>query len=137
MIRTPLALAVLLAAACAPADHSAEAAGTLTALADRYVAAWVETFPQDASAAGAATVAHDRLPDLSPATYARWRATEDSLLAALEAVDTAALPDSSAAFVTHGFLGTVLRNGIGWRICRMELWNVSPTWTGPLSVHGD
>lgn len=127
-------LLVALLAACSPADPASDAPAAVNALADRYVAVWVETFSDQASIAGVAAAAYDRLPDLSPATYDRWRATEDSLLAALEALDVAALPDTSAAFVTHGFLGTVLRNSIAWRSCRMELWNVSPTWTGPLSI---
>lgn len=133
MIRRAVLLAAALAA-CSANDPSRDAPAEVNALADRYVTAWVETFPDQASITGVASTAYDRLPDLSPATFTRWRATEDSLLAALDAVDVTLLPDSSAAFVTHGFLGAVLRNSIGWRVCRMELWNVSPTWTGPLSV---
>jgi len=134
MTRPARLIALLLLAACAPERRTTDAASQVTAIADRYAADWVQAFPDQASIAGAATAPSDRLPDISPEAYGRWRATEDSLLAALEAVDTSGLPDSSAAVVTHGFLSTVLRDGIAWRACRMELWNVSPTWTGWLST---
>ncbi len=134
MTRRARCLALLFLAACTPDRPSTDAATQVTAIADRYAAGWVQAFPDQASIAGAATAPYDRLPDISAEAYGRWRATEDSLLAALEAVDVSGLPDSSAAVVTHGFLSTVLRDGIAWRACRMELWNVSPTWTGWLSV---
>ena len=124
---------LLLAAACAPAS---DPAAQVTALADRYVAEWVQMFPDGASFTGVADAPYDRLPDLSPERLGNWQRLEDSLLAELEAVALDPLPDSAAARVTHGFLATVLRDAIGWRVCRMELWNVSPTWTGWLSVLG-
>jgi len=134
MSRRLLAILALSLAACAPADPSAEIARQINAIADHYAEEWARAFPDQASIAGAAIAPADQLPDISPEAYARWRATEDSLLAALNAVDLSTLPDTAAAFVTHGFLSTVLRDGIAWRVCRMELWNVSQTWTGWLSV---
>lgn len=131
--RLPAILALSLAA-CAPADPSAEVTRQVNAIAGHYAEEWARAFPDQASIAGAAIAPIDQLPDVSPEAYARWRTTEDSLLAALDAVDIASLPDTAAAFVTHGFLSTVLRDGIAWRVCRMELWNVSQTWTGWLSV---
>lgn len=99
-------------------------------LADRYLEAYFEAFPHQATLAGAAEGLHDRLPDLSPSARARWAATEDSILTALEAVDPATLEIGGPEAVTHGFLGEILRNSRDFRACRMELWNVSPTWTG-------
>ncbi|MDZ4675674.1 MAG: DUF885 domain-containing protein [Gemmatimonadota bacterium] len=134
MSRSVAAAVLILAAACGPAEPSSDAAAQINSIADRYVAEWVQAFPHDASVTGVASAPYDRLMDVSPAAYAHWHGIEDSLLVALEAVDTSTLPDTSAAWVTRGFLDTVLRNAIDWRVCRMELWNVSPTWTGPLSV---
>ena len=31
---------------------------------------------------------------------------------------------------TYKFLQHLLEASIGFRVCRTELWNVSPTWTG-------
>jgi uncharacterized protein (DUF885 family) len=102
----------------------------VTALADRYVEAYFRAFPHQATLAGVASGPHERLPDLSLAARGRWEATEDSLFRALEAIDSGALPEGSAAALTHGYLHELLRNARDFRACRTELWNVSPTWTG-------
>ncbi len=106
----------------------AEAAAEVIELADRYVEAYFETFPASATAEGIATADHGRLPDLSEAGLAPWRALEDELLASLRSVDFDQL--SAEARITAEFLLEQLEASIGWRACRMELWNVSPTWTG-------
>jgi uncharacterized protein (DUF885 family) len=118
------------AAATATTGSPDSAAARVTALADRYVAAYFEAFPQQATLLGVAAGPHDRLSDLSPEAVTRWKATEDSIFAGFEAIDTAAVPVGSAAAVTLGFMREFVRNSRDWRVCRMELWNVSPTWTG-------
>jgi uncharacterized protein (DUF885 family) len=130
-IHATLACAAL-ALACGTADDADSGAMTpgVNALADRYVAAYFEAFPHEATLAGAAGVEHDRLPDLSSATRAQWHASEDSILAALEAIDPASLEAGTPEGITWGFLTNLIRNAQAWRTCRMELWNVSPTWTG-------
>lgn len=123
-----LALAVT---ACASDDTEANAmAPDVNALADRYLASYFETFPEQATLAGASDVPQDRLPDLSAATRERWEATQDSILRTLETIDTTTLSPGSPASITYGFLKDLIRNEQAWRICRMDLWNVSPTWTG-------
>jgi uncharacterized protein (DUF885 family) len=102
----------------------------VTALADAYVEQYFNAFPHYATLAGRAAGPHDRLPDITPEARARWEATEDSLLRQLEALDTTKLAAGSAQAVTFGFLYDVLRNARDFRACHMELWNVSPTWTG-------
>src|SRR5262245_26554995 len=102
----------------------------VTALADSYVEQYFNAFPHYATLAGRAAGPHDRLPDISPEARARWEATEDSLLTHLQALDTTKLAAGSAQAVTYGFLRDVLRNARDFRACHMELWNVSPTWTG-------
>ena len=103
-------------------------------IADRYLEAWKTTFPESATLSGVADAPHDRLPDQSLPTLATWQALEDSLLAALDAIDPAAFEPGDPRLVTHGFLSTVIRTSVNARVCRMELWNVSPTYTGWLSV---
>jgi uncharacterized protein (DUF885 family) len=98
-------------------------------LADAYVEAYYEQFPEEAYEAGYPEAPADRLSDRSPAALAAWHAREDSLLAALEAIDSTALAGTEAA-IPHAYALDRLRASVAHRICRMDLWNVSPTWTG-------
>ena len=122
---------VLMASGCTGASVNDDTVGArVAALGDFYVEAYFDAFPHHATIAGRASGPHDRLPDISPAARARWGAIEDSLLAEVQAIDSAQLGSGSAEAVTYGFLRDVLRNAIGFRACQMALWNVSPTWTG-------
>ncbi|MGH7553262.1 MAG: DUF885 domain-containing protein [Longimicrobiales bacterium] len=107
-----------------------EVAQRVTELADQYVAAYFDAFPHQATLVGASNADHGRLPDISLEARALWEAKEDSLLESLRAIDANALAAASPAATTYHFLSTVLENAIAFRQCRMELWNVSPTWTG-------
>jgi uncharacterized protein (DUF885 family) len=109
----------------APPDH----AGQVTALADRYVAEYLEAFPYQALVLGAPEVHPDQLADHSLSALQRWQATEDAMLAELLKIDRAALAGTPAA-ITYIFLQNQLEAARDFRACRMELWNVSPTWTG-------
>lgn len=133
-IRPSVALIPLFTHAFGACDRGAmnqsEVPARVTALADHYVDAYFNTFPHYATSAGRAAGPHDRLPDISDEARARWEATEDSLLAQLETLDTTSLTAGSAEAVTFGFLRDVLRNARDFRVCHMEWWNVSPTWTG-------
>jgi uncharacterized protein (DUF885 family) len=123
-----LLLTVLVSAGCGAREPGA--AREVNALADQFVARWIETWPDQATIAGVAGAPLHRLPDLSPEAIAEWERYEEETLAALDAVDVSALPAGHSARITHGFLTTALRNAIGFRACRTERWNVSPTWTG-------
>jgi uncharacterized protein (DUF885 family) len=105
------------------------AADEVTALADTYIADYLEAFPYQALGIGAAEVHPDQLADHSLLALERWQDREDELLAALLAIDASAL-EGTAAAVTHVFLQNLLESAQAFRVCRMELWNVSPTWTG-------
>lgn len=122
------ALAVLAAATCAAPDSGGDSAAAV-ALADEFVDAYFDAFPQTASLSGASGVGHSRLPDNTHTGVLAWQETEDDLLRRAEALSLDAIRDP-AARGTYGFLVSWLENSIGWRACRMEVWNVSPTWTG-------
>ncbi len=107
-----------------PADPAAR----VNALADAYVKAFFEHFPDRATVEGRADADHERLPDSSLAGLAAWRDDEDALLDELGSVDRAKL--SGQSLVTHDFLRELLEASVGARACETELWNVSPTWTG-------
>jgi uncharacterized protein (DUF885 family) len=137
MIKIQLAAVCMcmLAAACGgtapqPGPPPAEsAAKRVTALADAYVKEYLEAFPQQALAIGAPDVHADRLGDHSLPALKRWQDREDQLLADLKLIDLASL-DGRAESITYKFLQNLLESAQGFRVCRNELWNVSPTYTG-------
>ena len=106
-----------------------DAASLVTSLADAYVDAYFEAFPYHALLFGASDTRPEALVDHSLAALERWQRQEDGMLAALHEVDADALNGTPAA-LTYGFLRNQLEAAVGFRACRMELWNVSPTWTG-------
>jgi uncharacterized protein (DUF885 family) len=115
-----------------PGSHSAAAADTVraalvTELADRYVAAFVEFFPEQAEFAGLAGAPHDRFTDNSLGATRRWQRIEDSLAAALAPVEAADL-NGTPALVTFGYLRSALNTGRATRVCRTELWPVNNLW---------
>jgi uncharacterized protein (DUF885 family) len=131
-----LAALSALAPACsesAPDGDSLEARGDAAtralAVADRYAAAYFEQYPEEAFEAGYSGAPADRWSDRSPAALAAWAATEDSLLAALREIDAAGLDGTDAA-IPYAYALDRLEASTGRRVCRLELWNVSPTWTG-------
>jgi len=71
----------------------------------------------------------DSLGDRGPSAMAAWRSREDGWRTALLAIDTSAVEGTDAA-VPLAFTLDRLAAAEGRRVCRMELWNVSPTWTG-------
>jgi hypothetical protein len=136
MIKVHLAVicvAVLAAACSAPPPQGpppGEAATKrVTALADAYVKDYLEAFPQQALAIGAPEVHPDRLGDHSLPALKRWQDREDQLLADLKQIDAASV-EGRPESITYKFLQNLLESARGFRVCRNELWNVSPTYTG-------
>jgi uncharacterized protein (DUF885 family)/ketosteroid isomerase-like protein len=127
------------AAACAEAGSNGAAVGDASgaagpearalALADRYAEAYYEQFPEEAYEFGYTGAPTDRWSDRSRAALDAWAAREDSLLAALREIDPAALAGNPAE-IPYAYALDRLESSVGRRVCRMELWNVSPTWTG-------
>lgn len=123
-------------AGCRGAEAPAPAvdpAARVTALADAYVEGYFAAFPEQALLAGAPDPHPDRLGDHALPALRRWEAREDELLGELRAIDPKAL-DGKPELVSYRFLQNQLENAQRFRRCRMELWNVSPTWTGWPSI---
>jgi uncharacterized protein (DUF885 family) len=148
--RWPLSLfPILIASACAsprpaeaprpasPATLAAKIspAGRVTVLADAYMAAYFQAFPEDATFFSLPGTRHDRLRDNSLAGVRAWQTAEDSLLAQLQGIDAEPLW-GTPAWVTYGFLREALESSQGLRVCRSELWPVSQMqgWQASLPV---
>jgi uncharacterized protein (DUF885 family) len=136
-VRALLAALAVAAVACAEpgTDDGAsgadgdDAAANAIAIADRYAEAYFEQYPEEAFEAGYSGAPGDRWSDRSADALAAWAATEDSLLQALRPIDAAALDGTDAA-IPYAYALDRLEASVGRRVCRLELWNVSPTWTG-------
>jgi uncharacterized protein (DUF885 family) len=98
--------------------------GRVRALADAYLAGYLDQFPEMATYYGIPGRAHDRLADNSPAALARWHAQEDAWLGSVKAIDTARISSASLK-ATHAIVREALESAIASRVCRNELWNVS------------
>lgn len=109
-------------------EAGSEAVAEALAIADEYVAGYYDQFPEEAYETGY-PASLDRMGDHSPAAREAWVAREDDWLARLEGIDPASLEGTEAA-VPYTFSLERLQASAARRVCRSELWNVSPTWTG-------
>jgi uncharacterized protein (DUF885 family) len=127
MVLTALCCAGCQSGDSSRADSSDPVAEALT-IADEYVAGYYDQYPEDAYETGY-PAPMDRMGDHSPEALAAWRAREDDWLARLRAIDPSSLAGSEAA-IPATFSMQRLEASVARRVCRTELWNVSPTWTG-------
>ncbi|MEO5718561.1 MAG: DUF885 domain-containing protein [Chthoniobacterales bacterium] len=99
-------------------------AAEVTRLADAYVKAYLERFPENAAFAGITLPHHDRFFDNSFAASRVWEQREDGWLKDLSKIDEAALV-GKPEWGTYGFLREALEAARGVRVCRQELWTVN------------
>lgn len=115
----------------------------VTELADAYLKAWFEAFPEEATYYAPPGARHDRLNDNSLAAVQAWEKIEDGLAARLAEVREESLW-GTPEWVTYGFLREALKSSRGLRVCRNELWpanqmhgwQVSATWLLPMQPVG-
>jgi uncharacterized protein (DUF885 family) len=124
-----LVLTMACSRAAPPPPAPDDSAPRVTALADRYVKEYFDAFPYQALTSGAPDAHPDQLVDHSLAALKRWQDREDALLRDLKEIDLARL-DGTPQAITYKFLQNQLESAQAFRVCRMELWNVSPTYTG-------
>jgi len=123
---------VLAMTACGPSTPPVDPdklADEVSALADAYVRSFLDAFPYQAVVIGANDAHPSLLGDHSLPALKKWQAREDELLASLKKIDLKSI-DGMPEASTYKFLQNQLESSIGYRVCRMELWNVSPTYTG-------
>lgn len=110
-----------------PPPHP-EAADTpdarVEALADEYVAGYLDRYPETRTTWGIPGSEHGRLHDNSLGAHRRWEAREDAWLAEARAFDAKAFRTRSA-WLTHAVLVERLEATVELRCCRQELWDVN------------
>lgn len=95
-------------------------------LATRYEKAYFAQFPELGMYWGRTDVAQDAFTDHSLQALARWHKQEDLFLNALQAIPADQLHGN--AWGTYQLLKQSLENHKAARICKDELWNISPLW---------
>ena len=125
-----IALCCMWLASCQRADAPVSsrsvpsADARVRALADGYLAAYFERYPDQATIFGVPGRRHDRLPDNSQESLKAWWAREDSWLAEARAIDPSMI-DAAPLRATYAIAREVLEASAGTRRCRTDLWNVS------------
>ena len=129
--RVTIVAAITAATSCSTADTTpeTEAAATAMRVAQEFVDGYYHQFPEEAYEIGYPDTPMDSLGDRGQAAMDAWRAREDAWLGELQGIDPAQLEGTDAA-VPYAFTVDRIEASAARRVCRMELWNVSPTWTG-------
>jgi uncharacterized protein (DUF885 family) len=94
------------------------------ALADTYLAAYFDRFPEQGTLFGVPGRHHDRLSDNALDALKTWEAKEDTWLAEAQTIDPGSIQNSPLR-ATYAIVRETLDGSIGARVCRSELWNVS------------
>lgn len=105
--------------------RGASPAQQVVAIADDYLAAWREAFPEVNTTNGIPGARHDRLSDNSAAGERAWAAKEDRWLAQMRRIHPASLI-GRPEWVTYGLLREELEASTAMRACNYRVWNVSP-----------
>lgn len=109
----------------APEDPGA----SVDAIASEFLQGYFTQFPEEVYEVGYADAPNDRFGDHSARATAAWDAKVDGWIEALDAIDPGSLTGTPAA-VTYAFTRERLQALVDWRVCHLQLWNISPTWTG-------
>jgi uncharacterized protein (DUF885 family) len=98
-------------------------------IADEFLSAYYAQFPEEVYEVGYPDAPTDRFGDHSADALTRWYAAVEGWLRKLDEIPVASLAGKPEA-LTYVFTRERLQAIADRRICRMEFWNVSPTWTG-------
>jgi len=110
------------AAPPAPARQPSDA--RVRALADAYLAAYFDRYPETVTQYGVPGHRQDSLTDNSLAAQKVWEAREDAWLAEVIRIDPKTI-DSSSLRATLAIIRQTIEGAVAKRVCRDELWNVS------------
>ena len=132
IIRLTICILALMLAACSeppaePADNST--ADLVKRIANEFVDGYYAQYPEEVYEIGYPGSPMDRFGDHSETSTAEWNANIDGWLTALDDIDLETVEESSTA-LTYVFAREKMQAIVDHRVCRTDLWNVSPTWTG-------
>ena len=102
-------------------------AAQVNEVADAYIVAYFQRYPEEATFNRIAGARHDRLTDNTPGGRKAWRDAEDGFLAELDAIDPAPA-QGTPEWLTYGILREALEASRGARICRADEWRVDQVW---------
>ena len=94
------------------------------ALADAYLAAYLDRFPENITQFGIPNRRQDKLTDNSADAIKTWQSREDAWLAEVKQIDPATI-SAPPLRATYAILREQLEGPIALRACRNELWTVS------------
>ena len=109
-------------------EATAAASGLVDAIATEFMDAYYAQFPEEVYEIGYPSNAMDRFGDHSTASIAAFNTRIDGWLERLNGIDIANLQGSPAK-VTYDFTRDRLEAIAARRVCKMDWWNISPTWT--------
>jgi uncharacterized protein (DUF885 family) len=94
------------------------------ALADSFLGAYFDRFPETVTQYGVPGRRHDRLTDNSLEAQKAWEAREDAWLAELKRIDPATIAEAPLR-ATYAIARQTIESDAAKRVCRDELWPVS------------
>ena len=103
--------------------------GRIDRIAAEFVDAYYAHYPEEAFESGYPDAPNDRFGDHSAESRAAWDEKVDHWLQQLNSIDPSDLNGTPSA-ITYLFALDRLQAIQERRVCRTELWNISPTWTG-------
>lgn len=116
-----IASATLVALSC---SGSGQGRRNIEAIADEYVDAYLENFPEMGTNLSLPGARHDRLTDNSREARSAWEAREDAWLVELDEIGTPT-DIGSRDWVSYGIMREALAGSVAMRACRPELWAAS------------
>jgi uncharacterized protein (DUF885 family) len=121
-----LLVCVMLFGCSQPAEKSTApppADAHVRALADAYLAAWFDRFPEQITEYGVPGHRQDKLTDNSLEAWKAWQDREDAWLAEAKQIDPATI-GAPPLRATYAIVREALEGPIALRACRNELWTV-------------
>ncbi len=120
-LRTRTCLAAAATVLFIAEGHAADDRARVSAVADRFVAAYQENFPVSYAFTGLVPQRNDGIDINAPAEIARWHALLKGMSAELAGIRPEAFADQSE-WVSWHFLNQALKQDAAIEVCRNELW---------------
>lgn len=122
-------LIALLAVASCSREPERTVAEKVDAIAADFVTGYYAQYPEEIYEVGYPHGPLDRFGDHSVSSTAAWSKDVNGWLGDLNAIDISS-PGSISTVITYAFTRERLQALVDRRVCKMDYWNVSPTWTG-------